>query len=91
MSRKGDRYGSMTDQPLCIGISERVYRVQGTQVFWVIIVRHYSYAQAHRALNRKVGVRRLIRLRSIVAVETSPRQPYRLRVGSRHLFIDLVS
>ena len=63
----------------------KVHRYSGSLLFDIVLVR-----KAHVGLSRTVGVRRLIRLRLIVAVETSPRQPYRLRVGSRHLFIDRV-
>lgn len=57
MSRKGDRYGSMTDQPLYMEISERVsaynaHRYSGSLLFDIIVMRI-----AHGALNRKVGAR----------------------------------
>ena len=57
MSRKGYRYGSMTDQPLCMGNSERVsaykaHKYSLSLLFDIILMRN-----AHGALNSKVGAR----------------------------------
>ena len=56
MSGKGDRYGSMTDQPLGIGTSGRmfaykVHRYSGSLLFDIIRMRN-----TRGASSRKVGV-----------------------------------